>query len=80
MTGSGNNGLPHSVEPVVDANYVFAFVGATRRLGDEVRGKRNKKKDQPKSSITDEQVDGESDGSNERIAQPLATDETGEAT
>ena len=32
LTGSDNNGLPHSVEPAVEANYVFSFVGETQRL------------------------------------------------
>ena len=31
LTGSDNNGLPQSVEPAVEANYVFAFVGDTQR-------------------------------------------------
>ena len=59
MTGSGNNGLPQSVEPAVDTNYVFAFVGDTRRPGDEVYGKENGMEYQPESSTTDGKVDGE---------------------
>ena len=54
MTGSGNNGLPQSVEPAFDANYVLFFVGDTRRPDDEVYGKENGMEDQPESSITDE--------------------------
>ena len=38
MTRSGNNGLPQSVVPVVDANYVITFVGDTRIPGDKVCG------------------------------------------
>ena len=59
LTPSGANGLPQSVEPAVDANYVFAFVGDTRRPGDEEYGKEDIVEDQLKLSITDEQVDGE---------------------
>ena len=59
MTGSGNNGLPQSVEPAVDASYLFAFIGDTRRPSDEVYGKGNVMVDQPDSSTTDGKVGGE---------------------
>ena len=59
MTGSGNNGVLQSVEPAVDANYVLAFVGDTRRTGDEECGSVNKLENYSESSTTDEKVDGE---------------------
>ena len=59
LTGSGNNGLPQSADSAVDANYVFAFVGDTRRPGDEVYRRGNKMEDQSESSFADDHVDGE---------------------
>ena len=59
MTGSGKKGLLQSVIPAVNANYVFAFVGDTRRRGDEVSERVNIVENQPESSMADDQVDGE---------------------
>ena len=42
LGGSGNNGPLQSVEPAVDVNYVFAFVGDTRKTGDEACGRLNR--------------------------------------
>ena len=59
MTGSGKKGLLQSVIPAVNANYVFAFVGDTRRRGDEVSERVNRVGNQPESSMADDQVDEE---------------------
>ena len=59
MTRSGNNGLPQSVVPVVDANYVITFVGDTRRPGFIVNKKEDRMKDQLNSSIKDKSFDKE---------------------
>ena len=58
MNESGDNGLTQSVEPAVDANYVFVFVGDTRRTGDKVCERVNRVENQPESSMKDDQVNG----------------------
>ena len=47
------------MEPAVDAYYVIAFVGKTRRPGDEMYGIENGMEDQPESYTTDGKVDEE---------------------
>ena len=47
------------MEPAVDANYVFAFAGDTRRLGDEEYEILKRVEDQPESSMSEDQVNGE---------------------
>ena len=45
MVESGNNGPLQSVEPAVDANYVFYFVVETRIPGDKVYGQLKRMED-----------------------------------
>ena len=58
LTGSDNNELQHSVEPPVDANYMFAFTVDTRSPGDEAC-MGNSMGDQPESYTTDKMVNEE---------------------
>ena len=57
MTGSENNRLTQSVEPVFHANYVLAFVGDTRRPGDEMCERVNRVESQPEASMADDKLD-----------------------